>query len=110
MVNILYSWQAFLRDVLQGGNGGGDPDPPPIPPLTRNSKFFGGEHFPPFLHSFTISAFVHYPEKTYFQPFSKMILICVLCILFQWNLNSRDAFSYVVSTIFGCRVWDHCLA
>ena len=61
--------------------------------------FLGGGVFPQFLNP-------HDLERTYFQPFSIIILICALCILFPWNLNLRyiiyhlDAFSDVVSTHF----------
>ena len=47
--------------------------------FNRISKFWS-RTFHQFLH-------VHYPEWTFFQLFSIIILICALCILFPWNLN-----------------------
>ena len=98
MVNILYSWQAFLRDVLQGGNGGEDPDPP-IPPLTRNSKFF--------FHYFYICSLSRKNIfSTIFQNDLNMCFVHTIPMELEFTIYylSRDAFSYVVSTIFACRV------
>ena len=49
----------------------------PLRPLNRNSQFWR-EHYR-FLRA-------HYLEWTYFQPFSIIILICALFILFPWDL------------------------
>ena len=56
----------------------------------------------------------HYLERTYFQPFSTIILINVLCVFshgtWVYNVLSPDTFSYIfyiriVSTDFLKRVW-----
>ena len=52
---------------------------PPHSPLNRNSNFLGGA-FPPF-------PLDHYLERTYFKPFSIIILTRALCKLFRCHLN-----------------------
>ena len=71
--------------------------------MSKQFFFFRGgarENILAFLHA-------HYLEKTYFQPFFIIILICASTILFPWNLNeyttyylSPDPFCYIVSTLF----------
>ena len=51
------------------------PELVPPPPLNRNIKFSEGA-FLSFLHA-------HCLERTYFQQFSIIILLCALCILFH---------------------------
>ena len=73
-----------------------------FPPLNRNSKCFEGP-FPPFLDA-------NYLERTYFRPFSIIILICALytlCTQFEFTMHNLlpDAFSYVVSTYFLLITW-----
>ena len=75
-------------------------------PLNGNNNFFEEGTFSPFLY-------VHCLERTYFQQFSIEILICVMNILFLWNLNilhiiyylSPNAFSYIVFKHFLHTVW-----
>ena len=64
--------------------------------------FRGGARgsIPAFLHA-------HYLQKTYFQPFFIIILICASSILFPWNVNeyttyylSPDPVCYIVSALF----------
>ena len=93
----LYSLSKY-RYILCGGIGRGDCHHLNL--LNRSSKFWG-KHFPHSLHA-------HYLERTYFQLFSTIILICILCIFCQgtlvYNVISLDTFSYIVSTHFLKRV------
>ena len=73
---------------------------PPHTHLIEIVIFLGGA-FPLFLCSNCL-------ERTYFQPFSIVILICVMNILFPWNLSilyviyylSPNGFSYIDSVHF----------
>ena len=47
--------------------------------MNKQTTFLGGA-FPQFLHA-------HYQERTYFQTFFIIILICASWILFPWKLN-----------------------
>ena len=86
------------RDILCGEIGRGDCHHLNL--FNRSSKFWE-KHSHHYLHA-------HYLERTYFQSFSTIILICVLCIFSHetlvYNLLSSDTFSYIVSTHFLKRV------
>ena len=76
--NIIFYWKHLgtshidLQGYTSGGNWGGI--------LSHSIEIVNfGEEYPPFLPA-------HYLERTYFRPFS-IILVCTLCILLQWNLN-----------------------
>ena len=64
---------------------GGIPPLELVPPLNSNFTKNQASH-PPSPPNTSIHA--HWLERTYFQPFSIIILICALCILFLWNLNT----------------------